>query len=404
MFSFNPTLTTTQRLERAVNALMSHDRYVVVAGVFMIGERKIEDDLPTAATNGRDEYYGKKFVDEVLADDACLRFVVLHENQHKVRRHLLHYQWMYDIDPDLANQACDYVINLSIVDENPDGFVKMPMVDGKPLGLLDTRFRGMDEAQVFNILRDEQKQQPQQQQQPQPSNGMDSHDWAGAKDLGKDEQKQLAQDIDEAVRQGVINASKMGKGTGGRAIQELLAVEVDWREITREFFSTVCRGDEDATWRTLNRRCMAAGILRPGRISERMEDIVIAVDTSASIAQEHLTKFLSEVIGMLEAVMVTRVHLLYWDTQVRAAEVYGEDHMPVAELASSTKPAGGGGTNVECVTDYLRANHIDATAAVVFTDGHLGGGWGNWNMDVLWCVLNNKAARPAVGKTVHIRM
>jgi predicted metal-dependent peptidase len=401
MFSFNPTLTTTQRLERAVNSLMSHDRYVVVAGVFMIGERKIEDGLPTAATNGRDEYYGKKFVDEVLVDDACLRFVVLHENQHKVRRHLLHYQWMYDIDPDLANRACDYVINLSIVDENPDGFVKMPMVDGKPLGLLDTRFRGMDEAQVFNILRDEQKQQ---QQQPQPSNGMDSHDWAGAKDLGKDEQKQLAQDIDEAVRQGVINASKMGKGTGGRAIQELLAVEVDWREVTREFFSTVCRGDEDATWRTLNRRYMAAGILRPGRISERMEDIVIAVDTSASIAQEHLTKFLSEVIGMLEAVMVTRVHLLYWDTRVRAAEVYGADYAPVAELASSTKPAGGGGTNVECVTDYLRANHIDATAAVVFTDGYLAGSWGNWNMDVLWCVLNNKAARPAVGKTVHIRM
>ena len=145
---------------------------------------------------------------------------------------------MNEEDADLANRACDYVINLQIVDENADGFVKMPMVDGKPLGWLDTRFRGMDEAQVFNILKQE-KQQQQQQQQQQPSNGLDSHDWAGAKALPAAEQEQLAKDIDEAIRQGVMNASKMGKGTGALDITKLLAVEVDYREIMRE-----------ACWRT----------------------------------------------------------------------------------------------------------------------------------------------------------
>lgn len=401
MFSFEPKLTTTQRLDRAVNALMAHERYVVIAGLFMLGERKIEDDLPTAATNGRDEYYGKKFVDEVLTGDPELRFVVLHENYHKLRRHLIHFRWMYEDDPELAGQALDHVINLQIHDENSDGFVKMPMTaDGKPLGLLDTRFRGMDEVQVFNILKQEKQQQQQQQQQ----DGLDSHDWDGAKNLSKEEQEQLARDVDEAVRQGVINASKMGKDVNSRAIQELLAVEVDWREVTREYFNTTCRGGEDATWRTLSRRHLAAGILHPGRVDERIEDIVIAIDTSLSIDQKHLTKFLSEVVGMLDVVKAQRVHLLYWDTAVRAVEVYGEAYVPLTELASSTKPVGGGGTSVECVPAWLRDNNITAQAVVVLTDGYLAGSWGDWNTDVLWCVLNNKAARPTVGKTVHINM
>jgi predicted metal-dependent peptidase len=254
---------------------------------------------------------------------------------------------------------------------------------------------------VYNILKQEKQQQ---QQQPQQPDGLDSHDWEGAKALPKEEQEQLARDIDEALRQGVLNASKMGKGDGGRAIQELLAVEVDWREVTREYLNTTCRGGEDATWRTLSRRHLAAGILHPSRVDERIEDIIIAVDTSGSIDQKHLTKFLSEVVGMLEVVKATRVHMMYWDTEVRAVEVYGDDYVPLAELASSTKPAGGGGTNVECVAAYLRNNNITAQAVVVLTDGYLAGGWGNWNTDVLWCVLNNKAARPTVGKTVHINM
>ena len=404
---FNTTLTTQQRLDQAVAQLMGHDRYIVMAGLFMIGERKIEETLPTAATNGRDEFYGKKFVDETLTDPACLRFVVLHENMHKLRRHLDHYQWMYEEDPELANQACDYVINLQIIDENPDGFVKMPMVNGKPLGLIDTRFRGMDEAQVYNILKQEKQQQPQQQQkqQQQQSGGLDSHDWEGAKQLSQEEQQQLAKDIDEAIRQGVMNASKMGKGSSMMNLHDLLAVEVDYREILREFFSTTCRGGDDATWRTPHRKYMAAGMLRPSRFDERMDDLVIALDASGStFTQGQLTKFISEIVGMLENVSVTRVHLLYWDTAVTRAEVYGEGYAPIVELASLTKPTGRGGTDVNCVTQYMKKHNIAAQAAVVLTDGHLSNDWGTWDTEVLWCVLNNKQARPAVGKTVHINL
>jgi len=37
------------------------------------------------------------------------------------------------------------------------------------------------------------------------------------------------------------------------------------------------------------------------------------------------------------------------------------------------------------------------------TDGYLGGSWGEWAVPVLWCILDNKNARPTVGKYVHIK-
>ena len=80
MLALGKELNVEQRLTKAVVDIMGHERYVALAGILMIGDRKIEDNCPTAYTNGRDEGYGREFVGRV--SDADLRFVVLHENYH----------------------------------------------------------------------------------------------------------------------------------------------------------------------------------------------------------------------------------------------------------------------------------------------------------------------------------
>jgi predicted metal-dependent peptidase len=59
-------------------------------------------------------------------NDPELRFVIIHENYHKLYRHLVIYKDLHSINAKVANMACDYVINLKIVKENPDGFAVMP--------------------------------------------------------------------------------------------------------------------------------------------------------------------------------------------------------------------------------------------------------------------------------------
>ncbi len=425
MLTIGKQLTAEERLSKAVVAIMGHPRYTALAGVLMIGEKTVEDDIPTACTNGRDVKYGREMVDALI--DSELRFVVLHEDEgHKLYRHLTTWRWMYDIDPHLANCACDYVINIKIVDDNKgDGFATMPT--GKYEGLLDERFRGMDSAQVFNILRKEQEEQPPGQGSGNASqdnesegegeqsggattgsqntavgqgSGFDEHDWDGAQELSEEEQRELARDIDEAIRQGAMAAGKMG-GTGNRDLDELLQPQVDWREVLREFIQTTCAGNDYSTYARPNRRLMSQGIIMPSGISEQVGELVIAIDTSGSIGQGELTTFLSEVKGVCDTVKPDKIRLLYWGSSVVGDEAY--DMHELDSLVTSTKPKGGGGTDVNCVTQYMADEGIRPQACIVLTDGYLYSGWGSWTCPVLWAILDNKSAVPDEGKAVHIK-
>jgi hypothetical protein len=55
----NKELTPQQRLTKNVSKVMEHERYQAMAGLMMVGERKIKKGVPTACTNGRDEWYGE---------------------------------------------------------------------------------------------------------------------------------------------------------------------------------------------------------------------------------------------------------------------------------------------------------------------------------------------------------
>ena len=393
MLAIGQELSVEQRLSKAVVDIMGNPKYVALAGVLMIGDRTVRDDIPTACTNGRDEMYGRAFVTGI--SDAELRFVVLHECYHKLYRHLTTWRHLYEDNALLANMACDYVINCKIADDNKDGWAKIP--DGC---MLDPKYRGWDSAAVYADLQSQAKSGGGGLSAGQAAQGFDEHDWEGAQELSADEQRELARDIDEAIRQGALIAGKMGSG-GDRDLGELLKPQVDWREVLREFITSTCTGSDYSTWRRPNRRYVATGHYLPSGITEQVGELVIAIDTSGSIGSAELTRFLSEVKGICDTVHPERIRLLYWDTEVCADETY--DTHELDNLASSTKPAGGGGTSVDCVPEYITKHSINAQAAIVLTDGHLYGDWGTWSIPLLWCIIDNDRAKPDCGKAVHVK-
>ena len=405
MLAINLQLTAEQRLSKNITQIMGNPKYVALAGVLMIGEKGIKDDIPTACTDGKNDYYGRAFVDGLA--DSEFRFLILHETYHKLFKHLTTWEHLYKDDAQLANMACDYVINLMITDENRDMFAVMPKdAEGNAIGLYDERFRNMDTAQVYKILKQEQEEKGGGQGEQGEGGGLDEHDWEGAQEMSADEQRELAQEIDQAIRQGAITAGKVGSG-GNRAIDQLLQPEVNWREVLRDFITETCRGNDDSTWRQPSRRHLAMGMLRPSGITERVGELVIAIDTSGSIGQHELTKCLSEIKGVCDTVRPESVRILYWDTKVCSDELYGDVPNACAsleQLTQTTKPQGGGGTMVQCVPDYIRDNNINAQAVIVLTDGYLGGDWGAWTMPLLWGILDNKSAQPTIGKTLHIKL
>jgi len=400
---FNMALTAEQRIEKAHIEIMRHGGFVAYTNLIMVGDTKIDDNEPTARTNGRDIWYGRKFIDSLTDNE--LRGLILHEAKHKMYRHLDTWKHLAKISPIKTNVACDFVINIEIVDEGKQNLDSQ----GKPFcvlpegGLYDEKFRGLSTADVFALLPDYQGgggSGGEGDGEGGAFKPMDHHDWENAEKLTEQEKKELAKEIDQAIRQGAILAGKLG-GNQNRAFTDLMSAKVDWKTALAEFVSAVCKGKDDSTWAKPNRRWLQHDIYMPSSVSETMGRVVVAIDTSGSINDYILNRFISEVANMMENVNPELVDLLYWDTRVAGHEVYGLNEFD--KMTQSTKPKGGGGTDPDCIGKYMTKNNIVPECAIVFTDGYVCS-WGEWSCPVLWCILDNKDANPNVGSTIHIEM
>ena len=395
-------LSAEQRVQRAHVALMKHPNYCLYSGIFMLGKTSVEDDVPTACTDGRNVKYGRAFTDKLSEPE--LRAVILHENLHKAFRHLSTWKHLYKEHAQLANMACDYVINLMIDDSDQSGqTVKLP-----DCGLLDPKYRGWDSQRVFNDLKQQAdkgsvhvKTKGDQAGRDVPVDdtpSLDDHDWEGADEMSGEEKEVLARDIDQALRQGSILAGKM-KGNMPREIKEVLEAKVDWRDALREFVTSFCMDKDESTWRRPSRRWIGQDVYMPSLIGESVGRIVVAIDMSGSIGNEEIGQFLGEIRSICERVKPEGIDVLYWDTRVAQHEKYEQDQLD--NLLSSTKPRGGGGTAPSCIPQYMADKKIKAECAVILTDGYVGGDWGSgWQCPTLWGITSDEVSK--VGKTVRI--
>jgi predicted metal-dependent peptidase len=386
---------------------MNNPEYCLYSGLFVFGKTEVVDDVPTACTDGVNVRYGTAFVDSL--NDQCLRGLILHETLHKAFRHTTVWRHLYDKKPRLANMACDYVINLLIVDSDPSG-KDVCLPEG---GLIDEKYRGMDAGEIYKMLdKDQQEQQEQQEQQgdgngkgnsgddqsAQEPEGFDEHDWEASDKLSEQEREGMAREVDQALRQGALLAGRL-KGNVPRGISDLLEAKINWREVLRDFVSSFANEHDSSTWRRPNRRWVDQGVYMPSAVSETMGEMVVAIDTSGSIGQKELSQFLGEVMAVCRDLNPERVHLLYWDTDVAQHETYEQGQYE--SMLQSTKPAGGGGTDVVCVPKYIKEKSLKPECVLVLTDGYLSGDWGVWDQPVFWGITE-KNIQSSVGVSVYV--
>ena len=393
-------LSVEQLIQKDHVALMKDPKYCLYSGIIMIGKTEVRDDVPTACTDGRNTYYGREYLGKLASNKR--KGVILHENLHKAFRHTTVWKHLYKENPTLANMACDYVINLMIMDGD-NSFVSLP--DG---ALLDPKYAGLDAGTVYRMLKEEAKggtihvktvgdQEGKDVPVISVGNGLDEHDWESAEGMTNEEKETLAKDIDQALRQGAILAGKMSANVP-REISEVLQAKVDWREALREFVTSFCADKDESTWRRPSRRWIGQDVYMPSMIGESVGRIVVGIDMSGSIGTEEVGQFLGEVQQICERVKPEGIDLLYWDTRVCQHEKYEQDQLD--NLVSSTKPRGGGGTDPQCIVDYMNDKKIKAECAVILTDGYVCS-WGEgWSCPTLWGITTDVTSE--IGKTVHV--
>jgi predicted metal-dependent peptidase len=369
----NKHLAPTVRIQKARTALLL-DHPFFGSLLFRLAGRP-SGSIQTMATDGISLFYNPEFVETLNA--AELTGVLAHEVMHPA---LQHHTRRGGRDREHWNMACDYAINPLLLDAG----LTLP----KDV-LIDHRFRGMSAERIYNLIEEQQHldgSNGERQDQDGSSDGdggkqtdnpnTDSEPTApttpggfgqvlDASEAEGDDGNTVAEQAREwkiAVEQAENVAKLAGKLPAGvtRSLEQSEAAGVDWRELLRRAWSETI--PSDYSWMPPNRRHIWAGLYLPGVRSEGAGEIAIAVDCSGSIHARQLGLFEAEIRSILEGQRPSRVHVLYFDTEVHKAEVY-EAGQPIA-----LTPVGGGGTNFAPCFRWLDERGIVPQTLFFLTD------------------------------------
>jgi len=379
-------MNVADRIKKAHIAVMQHKKFCVFAGVLACGKVTVTEDVPTACTDGWNVMYNPKFIEENMADDAELRFLVLHEATHKAYRHLTVWKELHKSNARLANVAADYFVNGVLHDTDAgEGFVKMPKVGIKP----KPKYKGWSVLQIYTDLEQEDEDGGEE--------GTDEHDWDG--DGRTPTEQEMENEIGRALRQGeIMRKKRSANGSGGEdgAFGDLLSPKVDWRKVLRDFIQETCAGRDESSWARPNRRFLSEDIYMPTMLGMTMTELVIGFDTSGSVFGSHeMTLFASETTRVIEDVKPSKVHVVYWDTDVVGHQTFEDGQFAIQDL----KPKGGGGTNGAVLFDYLREKNIHPQAIIQFSDGYVGD-WGRSDCPTMWALTTDLKA--PYGVTINL--
>ena len=346
------------------------------------------DHIPTACTDGDKIYYNPAYYDGLT--DQQIFTVQVHEVGHPAFGHL----WRKgDRDMEKWNIACDYELNNFLMEYNDEEvaagrLAPFAFPDG---ALIDPAFKGKSAEEIYNLIPDPPKPpgrkpgdgkpgdgpgQPGNQPGDKPGQPGDQPGGSGDKP-SPDTGGGMGDFTDPAKKDGnteaewknriaqAHNAAKLqGRGSGsmGRLVDRLLKGEQDWRYILRDLLSSVAADDYDE--QRPDRRFLEDDIYLPSLYSEKVGEFVVAIDTSGSVTDDMLKKFMGEVQVCLDTVKPEKITVIDCDAQIyQVAEFTDGDDV------ESFSPKGGGGTDFNPVFDHVRKMESQPEAVVYLTDG-----------------------------------
>ena len=359
------------------------------------------DWCPTAATNGRDFMYNKKFVEKLSVKK--LEFLFAHEICHAV---FDHFGRLGSRIPMLANIAQDYAVNQILVDERIGEKITEVKI------CYDAKYRGMAWEEIYDELFEKAEKIPMEDLLKQLGDLLDEHikeeegagsggdktkDGKGKPSLTKEEAEQIRDEIKNAMIQSAA-AAGAGKTPAGiqRMIKNITEPKMDWRQLVQQEIQSIVRNDY--SFQRVNRKSMHSGAILPGMKEATTIDVAISIDMSGSIGDEDATAFLSEIKGIMDQYEDFKINLWCFDTEIYNHKTITHDE---AHELEEYEPQGGGGTDFEVNWTFMEENGIQPKKFIMFTDGYPCGGWGNEDYcDTIFIVKGNTAAEAPFGQTV----
>ena len=290
-----------------------------------------ESEIETMATDGTHLLYNPTFVDELTMDE--LIGVICHEVMHCA---LLHHTRRGNRDGTRWNVACDYAINLLLI-ENFN--LTLPKD-----ALIDSKYKGLSAEAIYNVL-------PEAPNEPK---------WG----LVQDAKGEVALSQQEAEWIVSVKAAVEQVGSAGNlpeAIKKLLdkaQAKANWREQLNRLLTSTAK--TDYSWYPPNIQYIQHQLHVPTLNAPSLGHLTLAIDTSASVAERELSQFFGELQHILDHHHFESLTLLQCDAEIQSITEFE----PGDEVTANVY--GRGGTRYEPVFNYCDTHSTDTL--IYFTD------------------------------------
>lgn len=355
-----------------------------------------DKSILTACVNSKEMKINPDFFLSLKKDERVT--LLAHEVWHIAFAHL---DRLGDLDPQRFNSAADYVINEVLVSQ---GFTPIPG------WLYDKKYHGMTTKQVYDLLESDE-----QQGKPKASDGNsldgDIEPVQGVGTEAEIEEENLKEmvirantaELLEATAKELANDSdNQAAGTLPGQVQALIEGYLNpvlpWEVILQNYMSEYDKSDY--SWKRPNKRYMPDMIL-PSLYSESMAEIALAFDTSCSVSDEELKRYVTEVDYIIKRLEPKRVTVASFDTKVQRIDVLDK-----GDPISKVKLVGRGGTDLFPVFKHYNKPKNKPTVLLVFSDLYCTPIPEDQepDYDVIWICVGNKNATTHFGKTIHIEV
>ena len=354
---------------------------------------------PTAATDGRNFYYNSRFVDMLKPKE--VEFLFGHEVLHCVYDH---FGRRGDRDPQLFNIANDYCVNADLKKHRVGEFItSVPC-------LYNPEYEDMSSEEIYDVLYENAEKididKLLEKLLDEHLDGDDETDDGGGKD-GKGNRPRMSAEerakVRDEIKEAMLAAAAASDGAGNlpagvkRILQDLTAPKMSWRELLRMQLESTLKSDY--TWMRAGRKGWHMDAIMPGQKPDELIDIAVMIDASGSIDPNMLRDFISETQGIMEQFQSYKIHVGTFDTRVYNAVQYDSENL---DSMTDYEVEGGGGTDFDCIFEYLKEEQIEPKRLVVFTDGYPFGSWGDENYaDTVWILHGTTTIVPPWGQWAY---
>lgn len=324
--------------------------------------KRIQNNAGMSVNPKGEVFYKKEFVDRITDDE--LLGVINHEISHLALLHLVRIGRRNNLK---WNIATDLIINTMLLNNGyslPKG-IRASKNQFEVLGVVIDEIDKKTAEEIY----EEMPEIPETKQQKIYVT-FDNHETGkegDEKELTEAEIQRLETEWFNRVQTALVLSQQRGQLPAGleRYIDKLKDVEINWRVFLWKFIQQFI--PVDYSWAKRSKKGHALGIYLPDTIKEKIE-IIIGIDTSGSIGQEELTKFLTEVINMARTFReIITMRILFHDVEIQGDYTISNGNV---QKIMAMKIKGGGGTSHKFLFDKVKNETKNCQCLVSFTDGY----------------------------------